>query len=87
MGFYQGNKTDDTENRAVDFEKIGAKAKSLKIHYIETSAKDGTNINEVFNDMARKIMDKISETGKREDGRLIRPGEEGSQGGSKGCIC
>lgn len=65
---------------------ISSKAKALKIPYIETSAKDGTNINEAFTDMARKILQKKSEAGNRDGDRLTRHGGGTVETGSR-CKC
>jgi hypothetical protein len=42
--------------RAISYETAKAWADKEKIPYIETSAKDGTNINEAFMMLAEKIF-------------------------------
>ena len=69
---------------------ITTKAKTLKLPYIETSAKDGTNIHEAFNDLGRKILKRRNEIGtSRMTGVIIsdkkNKAAEESTGG--GCSC
>ena len=81
-----GNKSDDRENRKVDFDLIKNKAKALKVPYVETSAKDGNNVNEAFMEMAKMILKTILESGKKEEGRLLRGNHAAPQGNSS-CPC
>jgi len=54
-----GNKSDLVEEREVSPEDAGAVAKQLRmISYMETSAKDGTNIRELFQTIARALVQK-----------------------------
>jgi len=54
-----GNKVDLAEQRAVSFEEASKFADENNIIYIETSAKTGKNVEDVFLDTAKKIYDKI----------------------------
>ena len=47
-----GNKTDLSEKRQVKMEEGEAKAKELGVMFIETSAKDGSNVEQAFQGMA-----------------------------------
>lgn len=49
-----GNKTDLTD-RKVTYEEGKAYANNHGIHFFECSAKDGTNVNEVFDDISRQM--------------------------------
>ena len=50
-----GNKCDLTEKRVVEYEKGKQLADNLNIIFIETSAKDSTNINDAFITMTNEI--------------------------------
>ena len=52
-----GNKCDLTESREVTEEEINDFIKDNNITYFETSAKDGKNIDECFNHMAKKLIE------------------------------
>jgi len=47
-----GNKTDLEENREIKFEKAFEYAQEMNLLFYETSAKDGTNIENIFADIA-----------------------------------
>ena len=55
-----GNKADMAEKREVSFEEGQELANFFGIPFLETSAKDTTNINETFLTMARSILEKLS---------------------------
>jgi len=50
-----GNKSDLTQKRAVEYEHAGEYAESLGIQFIETSAKNSTNVEQAFIMMASEI--------------------------------
>lgn len=52
-----GNKCDLKEKRAINYETAKAWADEHNLQYIETSAKDATNVNEAFTSLAEKIVD------------------------------
>jgi len=55
-----GNKADITEKRAVTAEDAQAMAdSSFSGRYFETSAKTGQNINKVFEDLTRQVVEKL----------------------------
>lgn len=53
-----GNKR-DMDNRVVTYEQGEELAKELQVQFIESSAKDDTNVNEIFLSLARSIQEKL----------------------------
>ena len=53
-----GNKTDLTEKRAVSTEEGKALANQFGIAFLETSARDNSNVDEMFNQMAAAMQKK-----------------------------
>jgi hypothetical protein len=56
-----GTKSDLTSERVVSFETAKDFADNLGIEYIETSAKDGTNVEQVFMTLTRRIKNSMAE--------------------------
>ena len=56
-----GNKSDTCKNREVSEAEAIAKAEEIDCEYIECSAKDGTNLEEIFNKVIQIIYDKIQD--------------------------
>ena len=54
--FLVGNKSDLTENRAIKTEEASKFAEEHNLPYIETSAKDGVNIEELFDKSLDKYL-------------------------------
>ncbi|KAJ2744844.1 ras GTPase [Coemansia sp. BCRC 34301] len=54
-----GNKSDLVDARQVDFTAAKEMADSLGISFLETSAKDSTNVEQAFLTMARQIKDRV----------------------------
>jgi Ras-related protein Rab-1A len=54
-----GNKTDLADRRVVSFEEAKELADTLGVHYIETSAKNATGVEESFTKMTASIKSKI----------------------------
>ena len=52
-----GNKSDLAAKRAIDYETAKAWADKKNVVYMETSARDGTNVEEVFTMLAEKIVE------------------------------
>lgn len=67
-----GNKNDLIERRAVRREKAQEYANSHGLPYLETSARSGSNVSEMFVDPARQLIADI------ESKRLIVSGNVGS---------
>jgi Ras-related protein Rab-1A len=57
-----GNKTDLVEEKVVETSTAKEFADSMDIPFIETSAKNATNVEECFVRMARDIKNRLSET-------------------------
>lgn len=55
-----GNKCDLVQKRAVDFEVAKAFADSLEIPFLETSAKNATNVEKAFLTMAAEIKNRVA---------------------------
>ena len=58
--FLVGNKSDLTENRAIKTEEASKFAEEHNLPYIETSAKDGINIDELFDKSLDKFLKGIN---------------------------
>lgn len=54
-----GNKADLMNSKAVDFESAKQLADELGIAFLETSAKDATNVEQAFLTMAKQIKDRM----------------------------
>ena len=77
-----GNKVDLVEKRKVEKEIIDNFVKKIQLKYYEMSAKDGTNIDNVFRELAEMILSgfseedlneklNISDLGQKKDGSFI----------------
>lgn len=55
-----GNKSDKTAERAVPTEEAKALATSLNMHFIEASARNGTNVEEAFVTVAKALAEQRS---------------------------
>jgi Ras-related protein Rab-1A len=64
-----GNKCDIVDRRVVEESVAIEFAKNENIHYIETSAKNATNVNEAFESIAKQIKQQI-------DANPMVPGQE-----------
>ena len=54
-----GNKCDDTINRKVSYEEGQEFAEAYQLHFIETSAKTGTNIEEAFRILGKDMKETL----------------------------
>ncbi len=92
-----GNKTDLTKQREVSFEEATKFAEENGLLFMETSAKDGTRVEEAFVSSARRIFERISDgsmaspeyAGAAPDKKnaTVKPTSEAQAGKKKGCDC
>lgn len=89
-----GNKSDLADKRAVDFSTAKEFADSLDIPFLETSAKDSTNVEQAFLTMAKQIKDRTSAAsaagpgagaGSNKGTLNVTPGQNLASGSSGGC--
>jgi len=67
-----GNKIDLASQRKIKAEEARQLAQAYAIPYIETSAKNGHNVSEAFNELARRLIISANSVGKEsEDGTSI----------------
>ena len=59
--FLVGNKVDNEGKREVQKEDLESLANEFEISYLLCSAKDGTNVNKLFEDMGRKLIEEAQE--------------------------
>jgi len=86
-----GNKADLRDKRVIEADEANEYAKSQNLFYMETSAKDATNVENVFTECARRVP-KVSNTNTKRDVVPLRPGTNattnttgGGAVASKGC--
>ena len=75
-----GNKSDLVSRRTVDYEEANAYAEEKGLIFLETSAKNANNVNEIFLAIARKLP--REDSGPKTQGISVT-GEEGSSSGNK----
>jgi len=82
-----GNKTDKEHERTVTTQEGSSLAKSLGIEFLETSAKDTSNVEEAFTNLATQILKKYQSGALRvpsdDNGTVNVSGSQGSN--KKGC--
>ena len=86
-----GNKS-DMDTRVVSYEQGEALAQELGLPFIESSAKDDSNVNEIFFTLAKLIQDKIDNNAMSNNGSVskddnvkIKSGSESSDSNSNCC--
>ena len=57
-----GNKIDDEDNRKISTEQGESMAKEYEIMFFECSAKTGQNIDEIFNNLVKKVVENFSKS-------------------------
>ena len=83
-----GNKSDLTGKRVVEHATAKAFADEIGIPYIETSAKNATNVEQAFMTMAAEIKNRMArEPAANKPANTIRPGEGKSIAASKSSCC
>ena len=83
-----GNKSDLGQKRLVEYEEANAYAEENGLLFMETSAKNANNVNEIFLAIARKLPRDQDAGGAGGQSGGIRPGQSGEQeAGSKMSAC
>ena len=83
-----GNKSDLTAKRAVEYNTAKAFADQIQVPYIETSAKNATNVEQAFMTMAAEIKNRMArEPAVNKPANTIRPGEGKSIASQKSSCC
>ena len=80
LKFLVGNKLDLTDKRIIKKEDVENYAEEHKLPYIETSAKEGINIDELFNNSINKFLNGIHEQNIEKNIKL-----ESANTNEKGC--
>jgi len=83
-----GNKCDLTTKKVVDKDAAKEFADSKNIPFLETSAKNSTNVESAFLTMAKEIKNRMGNQGPRDGGKptITVTGEPVNSGGG-GCAC
>jgi len=84
-----GNKSDLTSKKVVEYTVAKEFADQLSIPFLETSAKNATNVEQAFLTMAKQIKDRMGSTSTPAGGagktNVITPGQSVSQQAPSGC--
>jgi len=80
-----GNKSDLDASRVIDSETARAYADSMGILYMETSAKSGQNVNELFHEIAVRLPKQSKEDAEGSKGGFAVGNKQG--GGASGGFC
>ncbi|KZT11416.1 ras-domain-containing protein [Laetiporus sulphureus 93-53] len=84
-----GNKSDLTSKKVVEYSAAKEFADQLNIPFLETSAKNATNVEQAFLTMAKQIKDRMGSSSSNVGGTgkssTITPGQTVSQATSGGC--
>ncbi|KAI0736949.1 GTP-binding protein ypt1 [Fomitopsis betulina] len=84
-----GNKSDLTSKKVVEYSAAKEFADQLNIPFLETSAKNATNVEQAFLTMAKQIKDRMGSSSSTVGGTgkssTITPGQTVSQQASGGC--
>mmetsp|Transcript_21100 Transcript_21100/g.59309 ORF Transcript_21100/g.59309 Transcript_21100/m.59309 type:complete len:201 (-) Transcript_21100:152-754(-) len=78
-----GNKSDLDATRVIERETARAYAEQMGILYMETSAKNGQNVNELFHEIAVRLPKQSKED--EEKGKGFNVGNRSGSGASSGC--
>jgi Ras-related protein Rab-1A len=83
-----GNKSDLTNKKVVEYSVAKEFADQLNIPFLETSAKNATNVEQAFLTMAKQIKDRMGTSGTgvgTAKSTTITPGQNVQQSSSGGC--
>jgi Ras-related protein Rab-1A len=86
-----GNKCDLTTKKVVDYNTAKEFADGLGIPFLETSAKNATNVEEAFITMTREIKGRMATPGPsgatKPNNLVLKPGSPVANSNSGGCSC
>jgi Ras-related protein Rab-1A len=86
-----GNKCDLTTKKVVDYNTAKEFADGLGIPFLETSAKNSTNVEDAFITMATEIQKRVASSGTASDKPsgtvVVSPGAGGKKKAQGGCAC
>eukprot|EP00599_Poterioochromonas_sp_BG-1_P010178 CAMPEP_0173145774 /NCGR_PEP_ID=MMETSP1105-20130129/8088_1 /TAXON_ID=2985 /ORGANISM="Ochromonas sp., Strain BG-1" /LENGTH=172 /DNA_ID=CAMNT_0014059829 /DNA_START=95 /DNA_END=613 /DNA_ORIENTATION=+ len=82
-----GNKSDLDSKRAITFEQGQEFAKSMGMEYIETSAKNATNVDEAFTILITQIKERMKSEHVSEESRGVRLTAASGGKGKNHCVC
>uniref|UniRef100_A0A8C4R991 RAB6B, member RAS oncogene family n=1 Tax=Eptatretus burgeri TaxID=7764 RepID=A0A8C4R991_EPTBU len=85
-----GNKTDQAEKRQISFEEGKDKARELDVMFLETSAKSGYNVKQLFQSVASALPggDDLMETTEQDMVDIeVNKEQETTVSPSQGCYC
>jgi Ras-related protein Rab-1A len=82
-----GNKSDLASKRAVTYEQGKEFADSLGIEFVETSAKNATNVEKAFMTMSAQIKARMKTQPATDKGKGTKLTPGASVGGNKGGCC
>jgi len=82
-----GNKSDLTAKKVVDYQTAKAFADEIGIPFLETSAKNATNVEQAFMTMAAEIKNRMASQPVMNKPSTVRPGEGRALPASKSSCC
>jgi len=81
-----GNKSDMSDKKVVEYTVAKEFADSLGIPFLETSAKNASNVEQAFLTMARQIKERMGNTATQNKEKInITQGQSVSSGSAGGC--
>ena len=84
-GFLVGNKIDDVEHRVIQREQAERFARKQELEYFETSAKEGTGIEEMFNTVAEQLFQIKKDCKETEEEKSLKLNDMPPKKKCKGC--
>jgi hypothetical protein len=82
-----GNKADLRAERKVEAESAQKLAAKYDMTFMEVSAKDGANIEKLFNELGHQVHNKIKSEDVKDNGRISLTKEEHEGATKEGCKC
>lgn len=82
-----GNKSDLGSRRTVEYEEANAYAEENGLLFLETSAKNANNVNEIFLAIARKLPRDTDNATAGNNGRRLEEGGNNESGSKIGQCC